>query len=133
AGSIIEDASGNIQLVGAGGLAVNTGTISVSGSNGLSGGTVVMNSTNATINTYRAAIYADGSGLASNGGTIMILSQDDAYFRGTMSANAGTTGNGGFLEVSARDNVWFLGKSSATATEGVGGTLVIDPTVLTIF
>jgi hypothetical protein len=91
AGSIVDDGSGTIQLVGAGGVAVNTGTISVSGTGGLSGGSVVLNSTNASVNTHRASLLADGSGLASNGGSILILSQDDAYFRGTMSANGGTT------------------------------------------
>ncbi|HKS15800.1 MAG TPA: filamentous hemagglutinin N-terminal domain-containing protein, partial [Planctomycetota bacterium] len=133
AGSIVDDGTGVIRLVGAGGLAVNTGTISVSGSSGLSGGTVVINSTNASINTWGSTINANGNGLASNGGTIQILSQDDAYFRGTITANGGTTGNGGLIEVSAPDRVWFFGTANAAAPGGVGGTLIIDPVVLTIF
>ncbi|HEY3226577.1 MAG TPA: filamentous hemagglutinin N-terminal domain-containing protein, partial [Planctomycetota bacterium] len=132
AGAIVDDGSGVIRLVGAGGLAVNTGTISVGGAAGVNGGSVVLNSAQATINTYHASIDASGSGLDSNGGSILLLSNHNTYFRGTLNADAGTTGDGGFIEVSAPGHLWFMGLTSAAAPGGAGGTLVIDPTVLTI-
>jgi hypothetical protein len=50
-----------------------------------------------------------------------------------ISAKGGSvSGNGGFVEVSGKENLMFQGKVNTTASNGLAGTLLLDPANITI-
>lgn len=128
AGAVVERPDGVIELVGAEGIAINRGIISVSGGNGL----VALDSARGTVTTRLSRIAADGIGENSNGGSVFILSRGDTFFDGFAFARGGETGDGGFIEVSGVSRLRFIGYADATAAAGAGGTVVIDPEILVI-
>ncbi len=78
-----------------------------------------------------AVIRADGANGA--GGQVVLWSDGETDFQGTISARGGGTGNGGLVEVSGRDQLSFAGDVDAGAIgSGTAGTLLLDPANVTI-
>lgn len=68
-----------------------------------------------------------------NGGRIIVWGDEANYFYGTLSAKGGLSGgNGGFVEVSSPGYIDFQGTVSTFAPQGLIGTLLLDPTQITI-
>ncbi|MGC8977470.1 MAG: filamentous hemagglutinin N-terminal domain-containing protein, partial [Candidatus Ratteibacteria bacterium] len=130
AGSIIEE-NGNTYLVGASGTVINTGTIKADGAENQNAGSIILNSTQATIVARGSLISASGIGENSNGGEIRVLSDMSSGFTGvgygaTLQAKGGTSGNGGFIEISgAKFQTW--GNIDVSAENGNTGTFLLDP------
>ncbi|MEQ9357553.1 two-partner secretion domain-containing protein [Coleofasciculus chthonoplastes] len=114
--------------------------IDASGSNG--GGTVlvggdyqgqgeVFNAQRTFVN-QNSTIQADA--LTNNGGgTVVLWADDTTQFFGDISSRGGSVaGDGGFVEVSGKENLDFEGTVDTSAINGEGGTLLLDPTDITI-
>ncbi|MEH2255261.1 two-partner secretion domain-containing protein [Nostoc sp.] len=68
-----------------------------------------------------------------NGGKVIVWADGTTRFYGNISANGGTqAGDGGFVEVSGTKNLNFQGFVDTSATVGKTGTLLLDPTNITI-
>ena len=79
-----------------------------------------------------AVINADAV-TSGDGGTIVIWADGETYYAGAISAVGGSdAGNGGFVEVSGKARLVFDGAVDATAANGIGGTLLLDPTDVVI-
>ncbi|MCC6716276.1 MAG: hypothetical protein IT555_00165, partial [Acetobacteraceae bacterium] len=79
-----------------------------------------------------AVIRADAT-QGGNGGEVIVWSDEYTRFMGTISARGGTAGgNGGFAEVSGRRWLGFDGTVDLRAPRGLTGTLLLDPTDITI-
>ncbi|MEM7175143.1 MAG: filamentous hemagglutinin N-terminal domain-containing protein [Chlamydiota bacterium] len=77
-----------------------------------------------------ANIQASG-GQIGNGGEVSIFGTTLAEFQGSIKATGGTIqGNGGYVEISKQPV--FNGTVDTTASNGIVGTLVFDPTDITI-
>jgi len=83
---------------------------------------------NRTFVSPDAIINANGIG-NSDGGNVLVWSDEATRFYGTISARGGEmSGNGGFVEVSGKDVLEFDGLVDTTAANGRTGTLLLDPT-----
>ncbi|SNS85152.1 filamentous hemagglutinin family N-terminal domain-containing protein, partial [Noviherbaspirillum humi] len=87
----------------------------------------------------RTVLVDEGSHLLADagengaGGRIIVWSDDFTRFEGTLSARGGTQGgNGGFAEVSGKRRLAFEGQVDLRAPRGTMGTLLLDPTDITI-
>jgi filamentous hemagglutinin family protein len=70
---------------------------------------------------------------AGNGGTVIVWSNEATQFAGAISARGGAGGgNGGFVETSGKGSLDFEGSVDTRAPHGASGTLLLDPTDLTI-
>ncbi|TWB43924.1 MBG domain-containing protein [Nitrospirillum pindoramense] len=79
-----------------------------------------------------ATLKAD-AGATGNGGSVIVWSDQQTGFAGTLSAKGGTrTGNGGFAEVSSHKLLDFTGAVDLTAPVGSVGQLLLDPENVTI-
>jgi filamentous hemagglutinin family protein len=68
-----------------------------------------------------------------NGGTAIVWADDTTQFWGQIEAEGGTLGgDGGFVEVSGAKTLMFDGNVSAIAPLGTTGSLLLDPTNITI-
>jgi len=77
-------------------------------------------------------IRADANA-AGNGGTVIVWADDTTEFYGKISARGGAnSGDGGFVEVSGSQVLNFQGEANTSAPNGQAGTLLLDPTDLTI-
>ncbi|MCH2140442.1 MAG: filamentous hemagglutinin N-terminal domain-containing protein, partial [Phycisphaerales bacterium] len=76
-----------------------------------------------------ASAYIDG-----DGGKIIIWSDDFTNYFGTLRANSAGSGHrGGFAEISGKRLLGFAGKVSLRgSSRGMSGTLLLDPTDITI-
>ena len=89
-------------------------------------------------NASRTYIDADASVIADavtsgNGGTVIVWADQDTYFFGHISARGGAaSGDGGFVEVSGKSFLAFRGTADRRAPNGQAGTLLLDPTDMTI-
>ncbi len=80
----------------------------------------------------QAKIHADAR-QTGNGGEIIIWSEENTEFLGSLSAKGGAlSGYGGFAEVSGRKGLSFEGLVDLTAANGKTGNLLIDPDFITI-
>ncbi len=71
--------------------------------------------------------------IAGNGGEIAVWSNGSTGFYGEISAQGGAQqGDGGFIEVSGLRHLQYNGLSNALAPQGKTGTLLLDPTSITI-
>ncbi|MCU0543875.1 MAG: CHAT domain-containing protein [Oscillatoriaceae cyanobacterium Prado104] len=142
-------ASGNINVSGNTGGNVNIlgdrvgvigGNIDASGSNG--GGNVLIggdyrglgNVPNAaqTFVSRDSTINADAVS-NGNGGRVIVWADDTARFNGNITARGGLlSGNGGFVEVSGKQSLDFQGVVDLRSPLGIAGTLLLDPTDITI-
>jgi filamentous hemagglutinin family protein len=134
--------------------ALTTGTLSLGATavvdaSGAAGGGVVALGTDLTRATQgpsdkaapkaAAVLVAAGASIASNatdhgdGGRITILSAQQTNDAGAISATGGPKGgNGGFAEISGDTGYALTGTVNVAAAKGAPGTILIDPTSLTI-
>jgi len=79
-----------------------------------------------------AAISADAT-QQGKGGTIVVWADQTTRFYGSASAKGGVSGgDGGLVEVSGKQNLAFQGQVDTSAVLGKTGTLLLDPTNITI-
>ena len=79
-----------------------------------------------------ATISADAI-TSGNGGNVAVWSNDATKFYGNISAKGGTQGgDGGFVEVSGKTYLDFAGLVNTLAPIGKTGTLLLDPTEISI-
>ena len=114
--------------------------LDASGSDG--GGTVLVggnfqgkgpesNASNTYVDTD-ARILADAVN-RGDGGKIIVWADQSTYFFGRISARGGVeSGDGGFVEVSGKEFLAFRGSADRRAPSGKAGTLLLDPTDMTI-
>ena len=76
-----------------------------------------------------AVLRADATG-SGRGGNLIVWSDGDTIFNGDLSARGVT--KGGFAEISGRETLAVSGDIDLTASEGSSGTLLLDPTNITI-
>jgi len=121
-------------------VAVINGNIDASGSN--NGGTVLIGgdyqgkgtvpNASQTYVDANSVINAQGK-LNGNGGRVIVWGSDRTQFFGNISARGGVNaGNGGFVEVSGKNFLTFQGYVDTSANSGNFGTLLLDPSTLTI-
>jgi filamentous hemagglutinin family protein len=121
-------------------VAVINGNIDASGSS--NGGTVLIGgdyqgkgtvpNANQTYVDSNSVINAQGK-LNGNGGRVIVWGNDTTQFFGNISARGGlNSGNGGFVEVSGKNFLTFQGYVDTSANSGNFGTLLLDPSTLTI-
>ncbi|MBW4504945.1 MAG: CHAT domain-containing protein [Scytonematopsis contorta HA4267-MV1] len=68
-----------------------------------------------------------------NGGRVIVWGNEATAFYGNIFAQGGiTSGNGGFAEVSGKNYLDYRGATNLQATNGLQGTLLLDPTDITI-
>ncbi|MBD2580443.1 CHAT domain-containing protein [Oscillatoria sp. FACHB-1406] len=74
------------------------------------------------------------SGEKVNGGRVIVWGNDTTQFYGTLTARGASNApsNGGFVEVSGLNALKFDGKVDTTAPNGQAGTLLLDPSSITI-
>lgn len=73
------------------------------------------------------------SHVKGNGGRVILWADGGTQFLGSISANAGSQGgDGGFVEVSGRFGLDYRGKTSTFSPLGTTGTLLLDPSTITI-
>ncbi len=141
--------SGQVDASGSTGGTVNVlgkkvglvdANINASGTN--SGGTVLIGgdykgqgtvpNADRTYVDSKSVIAAD-SNLNGDGGRVIIWGNDTTQFLGKITARGGVnTGNGGFVEVSGKNFLTFNGLVDTSAANGNLGTLLLDPSTLTI-
>ncbi len=132
----IRAAGGAILLTAAGAESVTRSVINQSGileasSLTASGGRIALNADD--INVSATSIIAADALHDGDGGTVSILAADAARMYGAISARGGaSTGNGGSAEVSGRQWLDFQGQADLRAPNGSAGTLLLDPTDITI-
>ena len=79
-----------------------------------------------------ATLNAD-AGALGDGGRIIVWANDGTRYDGSLTARGGSLwGNGGFAEVSGKGSLSFNGMASLSAPHGTWGTLLLDPTDITI-
>ncbi|MDY0745958.1 YDG domain-containing protein [Paucibacter sp. R3-3] len=77
-------------------------------------------------------LHADATG-RGDGGSVVVWSDDNTRFLGSLSARGGADGgNGGFAEVSGKQFLDFRGFADLGSVAGARGTLLLDPLNLTI-
>ena len=68
-----------------------------------------------------------------NGGRVIVWANEYTHYRGEISARGGAVGgDGGFVEVSGKQDLSYDGRVDTRAPKGDTGTLLLDPTILTI-
>lgn len=79
-----------------------------------------------------ATISADATD-NGNGGKVIVWADDTTRAYGNISARGGANGgNGGFVEISGHRYLDFQGRVDTRAPRGVDGTLLLDPSNITI-
>ncbi|MFN7727057.1 MAG: filamentous hemagglutinin N-terminal domain-containing protein, partial [Rubrivivax sp.] len=79
-----------------------------------------------------ATLKADALG-QGDGGRVILWSDDSTRYFGLLSAQGGLLGgHGGFAEVSGKNHLYFAGQALLGATQGLAGTLLLDPTNIVI-
>jgi filamentous hemagglutinin family protein len=133
---IVAAPGGTVQVLGDRIGLLNHAQIDVSAPGG--GGTVLIGgdfqgkgslpNASSTFVGKNATINADALG-NGNGGRVIIWSDNNTRFYGTISTRGGVlAGNGGFVEVSGKQVLDFMGQIDTTAPKGQIGTLLLDPT-----
>src|ERR1039457_5022432 len=132
---------GTIEALGTQVSLVDSATVTANGTQG--GGTVLVggdahgansNVQNAT-NTFVAStaqIHADAT-QNGNGGKVVVWADNATQFNGSISAQGGAlSGNGGWVEVSGKQRLGYAGLTDTRAANGLTGSLLLDPTDITI-
>jgi len=71
--------------------------------------------------------------IEGNGGRVILWADDTNRFYGTVDVRGGqASGDGGFVEISGANQLAFDGAVLLEATNGVNGTLLLDPDVINI-
>ncbi|MEG4279060.1 filamentous hemagglutinin N-terminal domain-containing protein, partial [Microcoleus sp. MON1_C1] len=142
-------ASGTLNVSGNTGGTVNilgdkvgviAGKIDASGING--GGNVLIGGDYQGLGTVpnasRTFVSSDSTVNADaisngNGGRVIVWADETTRFNGNITARGGLfSGNGGFVEVSGKQSLDFQGLVDLRSTFGLAGTLLLDPTDITI-
>src|SRR6476661_1064332 len=142
-------ASGTLNVSGNTGGTVNilgdkvgviAGNINASGING--GGNVLIGGDYQGLgtvpNALRTFVSSDSTINADavsngNGGRVIVWADETTRFNGNITARGGLfSGNGGFAEVSGKQSLDFQGLVDLRSTFGIAGTLLLDPTDITI-
>lgn len=77
-------------------------------------------------------ILANGL-LTGDGGKVIVWADRSTQFLGAIAARGGEiSGNGGFVEVSGKENLDYRGDTDTRAPKGNTGTLLLDPTNISI-
>jgi filamentous hemagglutinin family protein len=132
---------GDIQVLG--NRVGLTGDAKVDASGLTGGGTVLVggdyHGDNASVqNAKRTFVGSDTQIKADainngDGGKVIVWSDETTRAYGNISAHGGAQGgNGGFVEVSGKQNLVFHAKVDVGAANGNGGTLLLDPSSITI-
>lgn len=161
AGSMVEKDGRIVLISGSEGIIQNTGTMTASAiEDGADGGEIGMRGDmvgqfgavhadamgegdggNITIYANEVVALSSGSLTTANaaeygdGGEIIVYSPETALFwdGARIEAKGGSiSGDGGFVEVSGKERVYIRGMVDASATNGVAGTFLIDPTDINI-
>ncbi|TAF68678.1 MAG: filamentous hemagglutinin N-terminal domain-containing protein [Oscillatoriales cyanobacterium] len=121
-------------------VAVIGGSINASGVNG--GGNVLIGGgyqgLGTVPNAARTFVSADSTINADavsngNGGRVIVWADETTRFNGNITARGGlVSGNGGFVEVSGKQSLDFQGLVDLRSPLGIAGTLLLDPTDITI-
>ncbi|QCB46258.1 leukotoxin LktA family filamentous adhesin [Hydrogenophaga sp. PAMC20947] len=112
-----------------------SGTLSAMGNAGVTGGTVNIQAGNDIALQDGARILTGGQGANSSGGVVNIFAANSAiaHTGALVDSSAGTSGSGGAIEFSAKNNVELAGgEFRASATDGARGSVLIDPTTVTV-
>ena len=132
---------GNVDVLGNRVALMDDASINVSGASG--GGNVRVggdyqggnpNIQNANIAYFgpKATIKADATD-TGNGGRVIVWADDTTRAHGSISARGGAQGgDGGFVEVSGHRSLDFQAQVNTLAPLGSAGTLLLDPSDLTI-
>ncbi|MEG4515079.1 filamentous hemagglutinin N-terminal domain-containing protein, partial [Microcoleus sp. F6_B4] len=130
---------GNVNILGDR-VGVIGGNIDASGTNG--GGNVLIGGDYRGLGTVPNALQtfvsADSTINANaitngNAGRVIVWADDTTRFNGNITARGGLlSGNGGFVEVSGKQSLDFQGLVDLRSTFGIAGTLLLDPTDITI-
>jgi filamentous hemagglutinin family protein len=132
---------GDIQILGKQVALINSANVDASGING--GGTVLVggdaHGANAAVQNAQqtfvdatATIKADAL-QNGNGGKVVVWADGATQFNGNISARGGAvSGNGGWVEVSGKQWLGYAGLVNTTAANGMVGSLLLDPTDITI-
>jgi len=85
------------------------------------------------VNIEAGAVIDASAGSVGDGGIVAVWSDRSTQFAGRIKASGGTaSGNGGQVEVSSKGQLGFMGDVDMFATHGKQGSLLLDPTNLTI-
>jgi filamentous hemagglutinin family protein len=149
------------RLAADGGKADKAGTIVVTGkkvtlastakvsADGAVGGTVLIGGdqhgggdpasklVTAPVRTAETTSIAQGASVSANGnsgdgGNVVVWSDSQTDFRGSITATGNGAGHGGAVEVSSHGVLGFAGSVDVTAAKGKTGTLLLDPYDVTI-
>ncbi|OGR03419.1 MAG: hypothetical protein A2520_09260 [Deltaproteobacteria bacterium RIFOXYD12_FULL_53_23] len=132
---------GNIQVLGNTVNLTSTAQIDASGASG--GGTVLVGGDyqgkNAAVQNAQVTYLAQGASIKADatdngeGGKVIVWADEATGAFGTISARGGATGgNGGFVEVSGKEYLEFDAMVDTSAPFGKTGTLLLDPTDISI-
>jgi filamentous hemagglutinin family protein len=132
---------GEIDVLGNRVGLTSNAVVDVSGQTG--GGTVLIGGDahgdnpaiqNAALTYVGPAAQVKADALQSgDGGKVIVWSNQKTQMYGGISARgAEQGGNGGFVETSSRDRLDFQGKADLRAPSGIAGTLLLDPSDITI-
>lgn len=82
--------------------------------------------------SQKASIHAS-SRISGDGGRVVVWGDLENFFYGNISAEGGMeAGDGGFVEISSPLNLEFQGTVSTRSSHGERGTLLLDPSQITI-
>src|SRR4028119_1643169 len=133
------DTGGNVNILGEK-VGVIAGNIDASGING--GGNVLIGGDYQGLgtvpNALRTFVSRDSTINADavsngNGGRVIVWADETTRFNGNITARGGLfSGNGGFAEVSGKQSLDFQGLVDLRSTFVIAGTLLLDPTDITI-
>jgi filamentous hemagglutinin family protein len=127
--AILGDRVGVIGATLDGSGAASGGTVRIGGDYQGRGG--VFNASHTFVDDT-SLIRAD-AGQTGTGGRVIAWGNDVTRFGGTVTARGGLiAGDGGFVEVSSHGDLVFAGTVDVTASHGQVGTLLLDPTNITI-
>jgi filamentous hemagglutinin family protein len=140
-GKSIGESGGDIQVLGD--LVGLFGHAKVDASGDLGGGTILVGgdfqgknpkiqNASRTFMGSNATINADAIS-NGDGGKVILWADDTTWSYGSISAQGGALGgDGGFVEVSGKGSLVFRSVVDTSAINGVDGTILLDPTDITI-
>ena len=132
--------SGTVQVLGSRVALLDQAHVDVSSPTG--GGTVLIGGDfqgqGPLPSSYRVFVAPDvmitaDALAAGDGGKVIIWSDEATRFYGNIRTRGGSeSGNGGFVEVSGKQFLEFNGQADTLAPYGLTGTLLLDPTNITV-
>jgi filamentous hemagglutinin family protein len=139
-GSGADEKGGHVELSGDRVGVMAGASIVVSGTKG--GGTVLLGGDfqgSGTVPTAQQIFVGAGATIdaratqTGDGGKVIVWADDTTRYAGHTDVDGGaSSGDGGFIEVSGKNHLDFQGTVSAAAENGDVGTLLLDPTDITI-